>query len=426
MGSLTQGFGAGMSMRRAWQQRERDEEDRKLDAEERRRRHSREDLQTEQLETERDDRLALRNSAKAVEVQEVPDGIDPDRVERIRQAAGQLRPEQMKRPTQEVTVTDPRLNAGQPTNVPSQDGARDLSAEEATDQALETGERYRASASMEQAKQSRDVRNPDQAVKESVGTVMAKAKRYKAGDKTFDTKDEAQAYATTQNTTAAVSKRMAKTLRSQGKLDKAQDLEDAIRERQEEGEDLMFDAVMAGADAEEVKQVYNSNGYDRLGEDDKVEIVNPRELDIPGGRPIPTADIKITRNGKTRTIRNIAERRYELGDRRIEFSQQAGKLEREAETRADTQSYRNAQLGLSRQGWSRRARTPCLRTISNVNSYSRRMHCDRSRWLATQNRCGKRAKSGRPRLITTVRAPRMVARHPQRTPPKPWELAPKI
>ena len=343
MAGLSSGAQTGLSLRRAYENRKLAEKDREQQKKDRDRRYEREDFDFDRLKSKQADEQALRDASAPIEVQSVADGPSDERIQRMRKAAGQVERVQSSPQRQKMkTVTDSRLNGGRPTNIPLNVEGELLDDTQATQKALESGKRFQASATKDQAKRTAATENGYEAPK-------AKPKVFKAGGKQFESREEAEAYASTQNTSAASSKRLASALRKQGKVGEAQKLEDAIKARQSEGEDQLFDVAINGGDGEAMKAAYNAHGYDRLGKDDTVEVLRQYELAVPGGDPIPTADIQITRNGRKRVIRNVAEQRFKLAGKRVELSQQSGKLKRDKQASDLTASFRRAQLNQGQQ-----------------------------------------------------------------------------
>lgn len=153
------------------------------------------------------------------------------------------------------------------------------------------------------------------------GAVQAAPMRqsYRAGDMIVRDKAQADKMANTDGPLDA-ERRVASTLRNQGKIDQANKIEQFIRAQQAEGTDKMFDAIIAGGDGEAAKQAYNQHGADRLGAEDSINVLRRYTLDVPGAGSIPTADVELTVRGKKRVIKNVAWERFNLSEKALELA----------------------------------------------------------------------------------------------------------
>lgn len=101
-----------------------------------------------------------------------------------------------------ITVTDPRINGGKPTNIPSLWGGKEVSQEQAIAKALDSGNSYQAYDSIDEAVAAAKSRSNDggAAAMPSARDVVKQtgvgaSKRFSVGEKSFDTREEALAYA---------------------------------------------------------------------------------------------------------------------------------------------------------------------------------------------------------------------------------------
>lgn len=154
---------------------------------------------------------------------------------------------------------------------------------------------------------------------------------FAAGGKLFGDQASAQQAADSANVPAAQMSRAAAVLRKQGRFDEANKLGDTLQKWRNEGVDKAIDTILAGGNEQDAVAAYDGQGKDKFGAKDGIKIIRRYKVERPGYAPIDTAEVEITKDGRTQRVQDIAAVRYKLSENALEMAKTARDSQRQDE-----------------------------------------------------------------------------------------------
>lgn len=153
---------------------------------------------------------------------------------------------------------------------------------------------------------------------------------FAVGQKIVTDQTAAQQMAAAANVPAARRARAADVLESQGRVDEADKLREQIKRWEAEGVTKAIDHILAGGDEKGAEAIFNANGSVKIDRaaGDKVEIVRRYEQQHPVLGRYQTAEVRVTKGGKTELVPDALAFRANLHEKQAEMLTKGEELRR--------------------------------------------------------------------------------------------------
>ena len=142
---------------------------------------------------------------------------------------------------------------------------------------------------------------------------------------------------------------------AQGRTKRVMELHEQLDRIKKSGYEPMFDHVLDGGDDAGAGKILDDHGMSGA----QVRVLSRSTINNPGYAPINTADIEVTRNGKTEVIRNIGAVRAGINEKRLELAQHG--YDAGVQEKRDTREQGRLDLANSREDRVANAQIQSLR-----------------------------------------------------------------